>query len=148
MTTSETYKLELAASEVAAAYRYARGEALRGADPHGVHVDVAQNRIRLFRLPTLSPPTPAYDVNHPLTKRLYDIDLDAQPATEGVTVASGAVWSATCDQPSFFGFDSAGTPRCGDPWPVTLEVGGVMLSYQGHTRAVVVDGETGRVTVQ
>ena len=146
---TEPYKLDLAANQLADSIRYARGEALRMANPYGVHIEASQKRIRVYRGAGVSlTPTPVYDVYHPLTKRLYKLDLGDRSMPEGLTVSASASWSGVCNQSALLGFDSLGTPRCGDPWSVFLTASKLILTYAGHTRSVVVDGVTGRVTVQ
>jgi type II secretory pathway pseudopilin PulG len=146
---TQPYKLDLAATHLADALRHARAEALRMANPHGIHIETSQKRIRVFRgADATLPPTPVYDVYHPLTKRLYELDLDSGSMPEGVTLSASSSWSETCDQPAVLGFDAVGTPRCGDPWSAVLETSTFTLTYAGHTRSVIVDGVTGRVTLQ
>jgi prepilin-type N-terminal cleavage/methylation domain-containing protein len=146
---AQPYRVDLAASQLADSLRHARGEALRMASSYGVHVEATQKRIRVFRGTGVTlPPTPVYDVYHPVTKRLYEVDLDDQPVTAGVMLSASASWSGTCNQPALLGFDAVGMPRCGDPWSVLLGTSTLTLSHAGHTRSVVLDGVTGRVTVQ
>lgn len=147
LAPTQPHALDLAVHEFADAIRAARSEALRTDNPHGVHIEGIQGRIRVFRGdPGTMPPNPLYDVPHPLTKRPYEIVLATD--TSGIAVTRSATWSAVCGQPDLLGFDAAGTPRCGDPWAVLLQTSTVTLTLAGHTRRVVVDGETGRVTVQ
>ncbi len=149
LDSADPYKLELAAKEFASAIRYARTESLRLENPHGVDLDTVQPSIRLFRAsPGTNPPIPIYDVRHPITKQVYRLDPDALPGIAGVAVSSSPSWSAACTTPGLLGFDSDGRPRCGNPWATTLLTATVTLTYRSHTRNIVVDGETGRVTVQ
>ncbi len=143
------YKLDLAASQFADAIRHARTEALRMANPYGVYVESGQSRLRVFRgdVGTL-PPTPIFDVVHPVSKRLYEIDLKTETGTQGVAVSTTATWSGACALPQILGFDAAGIPRCGSSWNVLLETSQIALSHAGHIRLIIVDGETGRVTIQ
>jgi len=106
--------------------------------------------VRVFRadLGTV-PPTPIYDVYHPVTRQLYDLDLDEHRLFVGVSIGGvTATWRGTCVSPTYIGFDETGIPRCGDPWAVTLDVGGVLVSNGIATRKVGLDGETGRAFLQ
>ena len=68
---AQPYKLDLAANEVASAIRHARGEAIRMAAPDGVDIEPSAGRIRVFRgAPGTTPPTPTYDVVHPISRGL------------------------------------------------------------------------------
>ena len=147
---SREYNLELAASEVADAIRFARNEAMRTGEPHGFHTQQAQNRLRVYRADMGTvPPTPIFDVYHPVLRQLHDLDLDLNRLLAGVTIsATSASWRGVCTAPDYVGFDAAGVPRCGDPWPVTLDAGTLTLSSGTASLVVVLDGETGRTHVQ
>ena len=147
-SSADDRKLELAATEVADAVRYARSEALRTGKLYGFRVQTGANRIQVFRADTgTTPPTPVYDVYHPVSKRLYDLDLGERPMLSGVTISSSApVWRGTCNAPTFVLFAATGTAQCSDPTTVLLEQGTISLTLQGTLRDVVVDGVSGRVT--
>ena len=56
---TQIYKLDLAASRIANEIRFARGEALRTASPHGVELDASLETMRVYRGDTItSPPNP------------------------------------------------------------------------------------------
>ncbi len=147
---TQGYRLDLAASEFADAMRFARSEALRTGKPHGFLAESSENRIRVFRANTITTPlTPVHDVYHPVSRRLYDLDLDTEDALAGVTMNSGGpTWLGTCDTPDIVVFDATGTPHCSDPWTVLLAERVVTLAFTDATRQVVLAGETGRVVVQ
>jgi len=146
---TQSYKLELAAVELADAYRFARSESLRTGSPHGTHTDPSQNRVRVFRADTgTTPATPIYDVYHPIHRKLYDVDLDLAPEWTGVAMSAGATWLGACSAPTLLSFDAGGTPHCSNPGAVLLDQATVQLSLAGETRDVVIDGETGRVWIQ
>lgn len=146
---SQSFKLDRAASQVASAIRFARSEALRTGAPHGINVESTLARIRVFRGDVgTSPPTPVYDVRHPLTKHIYEVDLRDQPMTSAVAMNAAAVWTDVCTTPTLISFDGEAAPRCHDPAPVLLTNFAVSVSMAGVSRFVVLEGETGRVTVQ
>ncbi len=146
---TQPYRLDVAATELAAAIRFARVEAMRMASPYGVQVKPSPKKVRVFRgSGSKLAPTPVYDVLDPVSKRPYEFDFDDQATTRRLELTVVSSWSGDCDDPELLGFDEAGTPRCGDPWDVLLGTSTLTLSHAGRTRNVIVDGETGRVRVQ
>ncbi len=140
--------LGLAAGEVAAALRFARSEAARTGQPHGVRVTAADSRLRVYRLDTAaSPPTELFDVRHAVDKRLYDVVLDALPHAGGASVTlSSFAFSGSAGSLESVAFDTTGAPVS----PVTLQeltTGHVDLQRDGLTRSVVLAPATGRVTL-
>ena len=145
--STSTFALDQSAGSLAQAVRFARDESLRTGSPFGVEVDATQQRIRVFRGDSATnPPTPVYDVVHPLSGNPYALSLADDPATQGVSLSLAMNWSGGCSAPTLLGFDAGGTPRCGSPWTVLLQSGSIDLSLDGHTRSVTIDGTTGRVT--
>ncbi|HBR97694.1 MAG TPA: hypothetical protein DD979_10005 [Gammaproteobacteria bacterium] len=61
--------LDMAASDLAQALRFAHAEAVRTHIAHGVHLDEDDTRIRLYRYDTAID----YGVHHPLRKQPYEI---------------------------------------------------------------------------
>jgi len=135
--------LDLAAEETANAMRFARSEAMRLGSPIGFRQHPGNKRIRVFQADTgTSPWTLNYDVHHPLSKHLYDIQLDSHP------LSHNRVYRGTCNTPGNVYFDSNGTPWCADPETVLLEQFDVTFTLGSHSRVVTLHGITGRVTVQ
>jgi type II secretion system protein H len=149
LSSSDPQTLDLAAEEFANAMRFARSEAIRTGEPRGFRQQSSIKRIRVFRLNTVTSPwTPIHDVYHPVSKQLYDIELDAHPFAAADTVVRNRIDRGTCDKPRNVYFDRAGIPRCTDPETVFLEQFDVTLTLGAHTRVVTLHGITGRVTVQ
>ena len=149
LSPGEPYRLELAAKEFAQAMRYAHSEAIRTSEPRGFHLQAADKRIRVIRPTAPTPPfTAVYDVYHPVSKQLYDIDLDTHPFAAASTLTRTGTFRATCNTPEFIYFDPSGSAWCGDPATVLLRKAVINLGLGSHTRAVALDGITGRVTVQ
>lgn len=147
--TSDPNELELAAQEFARAMRHARSEAIRGGAPHGFRHESTDRRIRVFRPDTGATPwVPIYDVVHPISKKLYDIDLSAHAFARADTMAHSGVYRGVCNDVRNVYFDGRGVPRCTDPETVLLESFDVTLTHGVHTRTVTLDGITGRVIVQ
>lgn len=141
--------LDLAAEEIANAMRFARSEAMRRGAPIGFRQQSSQQRIRVFRADTgTSPWTLNYDVYHPHSKHLYDIELDSHAFAAADSVSPNRVYRGTCNTPGRVYFDSNGTPWCADPETVLLEQFDVTLTLGSHSRVVTLHGISGRVTVQ
>jgi prepilin-type N-terminal cleavage/methylation domain-containing protein len=145
----EPFKVEHAAAEVAAAFRYARTESMRTAIPYGVHAQTMSQRFRVVSaVGGALPPSPAYDVYRPISKQLYDVNVETLTSTPGISVTQNATWTSVCDEPDFLYFDAHGRPHCANPWGALLIDSTVTLSWSGQARTVTIAGETGRVTVQ
>ena len=141
--------LDYAADEVAAAMRFARTESMRTAIPHGFNQESSAKRIRVFRLDMgTSPPTRFYDVYHPISKQLYDIQLDLDPFGSVESIARTAVFRGTCNLQGNVYFDASGVPWCADPETVLLETFELDMRLGVDERTVSVDAVTGRTTVQ
>ncbi len=149
-TSSNSDKsLDLAAQEFAAAMRFARGESKRTGEPHGFRQQSSAKRIRVFRLDQgTSPPTLIYDVYHPIDKQLYDYDLDLESLAAADLLTRTPDFRGTCNVNGNVYFDANGTARCADPDTVLLDTFQVDFDLGSDRRTVLVDGITGRVTVQ
>jgi len=149
LSTSDPTRLDLAAEEIAQAMRYARSEAVRSGEPHGFRQQSGAKRIRVFRPDiSTSPWTLKYDVYHPVSKQLYDVDLDTHAFARADNLSHTRVYRGTCNRKTNVYFDSSGTPRCTDPETVLLEQFDVTLTLGDHTRVVSLHSLTGRVSVQ
>ena len=149
ISTTNPNKLDLAAEELAQAMRYARSEALRTGEPRGFRLQSTEKRIRVFRPDTSSSPwTLNYDIYHPVSKMLYDIDLDTHAFARVDSLSHNRVYRGTCNQQGSVYFDSSGIPRCTNPETALLEQFDVTLTLGSHTRVVSLSAITGRVTVQ
>ena len=149
LSSTNTNKLELAAEEFAQAMRFARSEAIRTGQPHGFTQQSTARRIRVFRADTgTSPWSLIYDVYHPLSKQLYDIDLDNHAFASANSINRTTAFIGTCDTRRKIYFDNNGIPRCVDPETILLQQFDVSFTLGNHTRVVTLHGITGRVTVQ
>ena len=149
VSTTNLDQLELTAEEVADVVRFARSESIRTGEPHGFFSDLPNKRIRVFRADmATNPPNPVYEVYHPVSKKLYDIDLENHPFARADALNGGANYQGTCDEPRYTLFDAQGTVWCGDP-PTVLYLNGIITFTLGdHTRTLSLDGISGRVSVQ
>jgi type II secretion system protein H len=149
LSSSDPQRLDLAAEEFANAMRFARSEAMRTGEPRGFRQQSSAKWIRVFRPDTsTSPWTLNYDVYHPVSKKLYDIDLNTHPFAAADSLSLNRVYRGTCNKPGEIYFDSSGIPRCAAPETVLLKQLNVTLTLGPHTRTVTLHGITGRVTVQ
>ena len=142
-------KLELAAREFADAMRFARSEAMRLGVPMGFRQQSSQARIRVFRLDTDTAPwTPIYDVYHPVSKKLYDINLNSHAFARVDSLSHDRVYRGTCNQTGNVYFDAAGIPRCVNPETVPLDRFEVTFTLGNESRLLTLDSITGQVTIQ
>mgnify|MGYP002063100860 FL=1 len=149
LSSSDPQRLDLAAEEFANAMRFARSEAMRTGEPRGFRQFASSKRIWVFRPDTsTSPWTLNYDVYHPVSKKLYDIDLNTHPFVAADSLSSNRVYRGTCNKTGEIYFDSSGIPRCADPETVLLEKLTMTLALGPHTRIVTLHGITGRLTVR
>jgi len=142
-------KLDLAAREFAAAMRFARSEAMRLGEPMGFRQQSSQKRIRVYRLDVDTAPwTLIYDVYHPVSKKLYDIQLDSHPFAQADGLAHNRVYRGTCNKAGTVYFDASGIPRCADPETVLLDRFEVTFTLGNESRLLTLDSITGQVTIQ
>lgn len=148
-TSGPNKELDLAAAEFAAAMRFARSEAIRTGEPHGFRFLTNQYRIRVFSADTSgSPWTWVWDVYHPVDKDLYDHTFPEDLTGTATPVVHTPVYRGSCDRKGAVYFDANGTPWCLEPETVLLESYRLDFYTPRGVAAVVLDGITGRVTVQ
>jgi type II secretory pathway pseudopilin PulG len=139
-------QLDLAASEVAAAIRFARSETIRTGTIHGARVVVALDCVRVFRLDVSN--NRVLDVRHPIDKKLYEVSFDDSTFTSGVQVTSSDFrFGGGATPREAVGFDVSGSPL-NDLNLKFLDSGQVVLSLGTETRIIAVAPVTGRVTIQ
>lgn len=149
ISTTNVSRLDLAAAEIANAIRFSRSESMSQGSPRGFRQQSVDQRMRVFRLDTsASPWSPIYDVYHPLSKQLYDVDLNNHSFASVDNINHNRVYRGTCNTPGRIYFDVNGTPWCNDPENILLDNLVVTLTAGSHTRTVTLHGITGRVTVQ
>jgi hypothetical protein len=154
LTSSGAAKVELAASEIAEALRFARAESMRTGEVFGVTVVEAEERVIVFkaRMDPL-PVAPDYTIYHPVRKQLWDVRFGETMALRGVEVDDQGgpfEYEGLSDQPTVL-FNSRGRPFGVDA------ATGAMYRLDGNTRIRLDAGEfdadiqmdpmTGRVTV-
>jgi type II secretion system protein H len=149
LSSGDHKKLELAASEIAGAMRYARSEALRAGEPRGFQLQLTAPRIRVVSADTSTNPwTPRYDVEHPGVHNYYDVDL-ANRSYAGIDdITRNAVFHGNCNNPDLVYFDAGGMASCGDSGGALVDQYDVTLSFGSRSRVLSLHGITGRVTLQ
>lgn len=142
-------RLDLAAQEYADAIRFARSEAMRLHAPRGFRQSSSNKRIRVFRPDTSTTPwTEIYDIYHPLSKKLYDINLGQHPFAGADSIDTLRQYRGACNRINSVYFDADGIPRCLDPQTVLLDRYDVTLTAGSHQRMVSLESITGQVTVK
>ena len=141
--------LDQAAAQVASAFRFAHGEAVRTGQPHGVIADQSSQFVKVYRLDvSVDPPVIHYDVYDPVTKQIYDLRFGAnsEPSISSIYFKFEGFFFSQ----NFLGFSGAtGVPKYNDSGTIRmLENGYIRLSHDGMTRTIAVSPITARVTVQ
>lgn len=153
-SASDLYKLDLAATRVAEAIRFARSESMRTGLVHGVTISQTSQQVTVSEYDLTSDPvSPTVTLRHPLTKQLYDFDFDNDPTTLGVLISNGTdVFDYTgLGLRKTLLFNANGVPvwvEAAGPTTYNLTTGTVELSTGGVQRDVQVAPYTGRVTIQ
>jgi type II secretory pathway pseudopilin PulG len=159
LSSTDSARLELAASQIAEALRFARGEALRTAEVHGVEIDHLEldsgNKDITVYKADLAAATPfgvATILHHPLSKQVYDIEFLDSPLVSGVSITNPEKpfhFDTLANPRRHVQFDAAGTPvYYVDGVANRLTSGDIQFSDGTHARTVSLHPITGRVTVQ
>ena len=153
-SSTDQYKLDLVAEEIAQALRFAQNESLRTGQHYGATISQTTQTITVKKWDVSADPVTTELVPyHPVSKQSFVFDAD------GFSLASGVAISNSSD---VFLYDSIGRRRSMifDPegYPVwimnaganvyRLRDGSVTLSDGENTRNVLIAPITGRVTVQ
>lgn len=154
VSTDSDSRLRLAAAEVASAIRFARSEALRTGEGHGLTVSQVTQKVTVKKYDlTTAPISTLNTLVHPVDKQPYDFNINTRPRTQGVFISNSQDafnYTGLGGRRSLI-FDATGTPKWivgAGPTTYLLSDGGVELSYRGQQRVVNVAPITGRVTVQ
>jgi type II secretion system protein H len=147
--SADSGKLHVTAEEIAGAMRFARSEAMRLRQPHGFRFGVSSKRLRVFSVDVNTAPwAKIFDIYHPVSKKLYDIDLDEQSFAAVDSISAVREFRGTCNQLAIVYFDANGIPRCFNPATILLDRYEINLKTGDFQRVVSVEAITGRVTVQ
>jgi prepilin-type N-terminal cleavage/methylation domain-containing protein len=153
VTSFKGEKVELAATDIAMAMRFARDDAIRTGEERGVTVDYTTGQVTVYR-PNLAtnPVTVDTVLYNPLTKKPYVFNIQAGPLTEGVSIENPdnpfKYRNNAAKQDDIF-FDTHGMPVfISGAQRYHLESGSVSLSSGSDTRSVTLAPFTGRITIQ
>ena len=153
-SSGDIAKLNLAATEVASALRFARSEALRTGEGHGLTVSQVTQTVTVEKYDlTATPISTLFTLAHPINKHPYDFNVSTDPTTKGVIISNSQdVFDYTgLGRRRSLIFDANGTPKWivgSGPTTHMLNDGTIELSYGTHQRFVSVAPITGRVTIQ
>ncbi|MBK7665186.1 MAG: GspH/FimT family pseudopilin [Sterolibacteriaceae bacterium] len=149
MNSADADKLDVAATEVRNALRFARSEAMRRGQSVLVDAESSPGRVKLSAISCTSFGTPKV-VNDPRTKLSFDLDVGGGPYSGGVgvtpqfmaggTAYGGVIFDATgaaADTCQVTGMSSKGTPQAGS---------GILLSRGTRQAKIALDAATGRVS--
>ena len=154
LSTGDIKKVDIAATEIANAIRFARSEALRTGEGHGLTVSQVTQQVTVKKYDlTTAPISTLGTLTHPINKHPYDFNVNTSASTKGVTISNSSDifdYGSEGRRRSLI-FDPNGVPIWiigSDPSRHLLVDGTVELSYRKHQRRVSVSPMTGRVTVQ
>lgn len=154
LSTGDAKKVDLAANEVATAIRFARSEAIRTGEGHGLTVSQATQKVTVKKYDLTTAPISEMNIlTHPINKHPYDFNVNTSPSSKGVTISNVEdVFDYTdLGRRRSLIFDGSGTPKWivgAGPTTYLLGDGTIELSYKKHQRRVSVAPVTGRVTVR
>ena len=148
-SSTELTRLDAITQQYVSTFRFTRSESIRSGNPHAFRQTLVNRRLRVASLnETTSPWTLIYDIYHPVTKKLYDYDLDDQSNGRDILLTRTTSYRGTCNNFANLYFDKNGSAWCADPDNVALIRFDLTLSLGSHSRLVSIDGPTGRVTMQ
>ena len=143
-------RLNLAADRVAEALRFARTEAVRTGSYFRV-TGSTSGRITVHALDAAqTPPQTEQLARHPITHQLIDFNLIDETLTQGVAPTGVSFDFEVTGSRSVVDFGPSGMPKYVDTGGShrALTSGTVTLAFQGRQRLVLLDAQTGRVTIQ
>lgn len=158
LAATDPARLDLAALEVADALRFARAEALRTAQPHGVLIDhdasqATYKDLAVYRVDTAASPFGIAALSyHPVDKQAYDRAVGGAAQGSGLRLDSASApfaFVSVTGRQQHIHFNAHGAPvlyQSGTPQ--RLQDGAVILDNGQEQRTVSVAPATGRVTVQ
>jgi prepilin-type N-terminal cleavage/methylation domain-containing protein len=151
---SNQQKLDLAASQIAQAVRFAQNEAMRTGQHHGVTISQVTQTITVIKWDiTTDPVSTELIPYHPVGKQSFAFDADQMSLAPGVSIinSSDIFNYSTVGRRRSLIFDQQGVPvwiQGSDDSVHRLIDGVVNLSNGKNQRNVAVAPLTGRVTVQ
>ncbi len=153
LSSANPEKLDFAASQVAAAVRFARSEAMRTGEVHAIFVDEANEEVTVELTELSTKPASVKKVlYHPINKQPYRFNLSKNTSTQDVLVTSPAASFefVSIGKQQRLMFTAQGVPVYIDTTANTVHqlVTGEILLGMGEIGALVtVQSVTGRVSV-
>jgi prepilin-type N-terminal cleavage/methylation domain-containing protein len=151
-SSTDSYRLELAAAEVAEAIRYARSEAIRTGEVTYLDISRVTHQIIIGKADMAASPVAIESVLiHPVSKKDYDFNLSELPGASGVKITStdDVFLYDTVGRRSSLLFDATGTPKwIAGGTSYRLSSAEIRLGYADQEKIVRVAPVTGRVTIQ
>ena len=148
-------RLDVATAEVVAALRYARSEAMRSGEVHGIKVNHDRDKVEVYKADLSTDPVSIGELlTHPVDHKPYVFDFDTAQMTLGVSISNNDDsfrYRGDTDRNKNLLFDASGTPIWIDTdngETYALRYGKIKLSYNELERTVWVAAVTGRVTVE
>jgi prepilin-type N-terminal cleavage/methylation domain-containing protein len=154
LRSGDPEKLELAATQVAEAIRFARSEAIRTGQVHSVYVLHDDDAITAEKTDlTVQPADVESVLRHPLSSQLYAVDVGSAGSAMGAEISNSLnVFDyAGLGRRKRLMFNAQGVPvfiKPVDGETYALTDGQVQLQLGDHSRTVTVQPYTGRVTIQ
>lgn len=143
-------RLDLGAERVAQALRFARTEAVRTQSYFRV-TGSTSGRITVHALnASQTPPQTQQLARHPVTRQPIDFNLIDEALTQGVVPTGVSFDFEVIGSRSVVDFGPSGMPKYVDSGGThrALTAGTVTLEFGGRQRLVLLDAQTGRVTIQ
>ena len=154
LSSTDTIKLELAADQVAQALRFARSEAIRTGEHHGVTISREIQRVKVIKWDLTTNPVSTESVPyHPLSKQGFEFDVEGLSLAPGILISNSEdifLYTVIGRRHSLI-FDPQGVPIWilgSDGSDYRLLEGIVELSAGEDQRSISVAPLTGRVTIQ
>lgn len=149
---TEDARLQQAAELIDDAIQFARTEAIRSGLDYGVSFDQGSQRIRLYYLSTgfLGIPQLNYVIRDPVTRNLYDFDLDEHPAFRSIELESvSLIFEGSGTNRTNLGFNAEGIPKYEVASIDRLLTNGQLILKLGKSRkTLTINPVTGRGTIQ
>ena len=149
LESSRAGRIDLAASAVANALRFARDESVRTGLRHMVTFDLTSHRIQVAQLTSSGPaPLPLPLARHPLSRQPYLIDLDDDPSLGASVIAALDLDYESVGSQSVVDFGPAGVPHYQSLSDSRrLLTGRVRVALDGLSREILIQPQTGSVAI-
>jgi prepilin-type N-terminal cleavage/methylation domain-containing protein len=157
-SAGDAQKIELAEEIVTEALRYARSEAMRSGELHGVLFDTddgdaSARDIQVFKADlAVSPFGNAGTLYHPLSKQPYDLWLDTGGFTKNVKFSNASPpfsFEGVVQAKKHIFFTAQGLPVYVADGVLSRFTGGdIVLAYDAQSRTITIQPTSGRVAVE